>query len=218
MSPDPMADLEPPSATEGFSAGLPAEPLSLDVLTARLYADLRRLAQSYLRDPSRTPTLQATALVHETFLRLRRQQSLVWRDRGHFLAIAALCMRRIVLDAARRRAVRWRHVHESSASAAGSGDAQARAVSERQALDALALDELLAVGEAVERLRHHDPELARVVELRFFVGLEHAEIARQTGVSARTVKRRWRTARRWLYHALRRTTDRGGGEWGGREA
>lgn len=158
-------------------------------LTELLYAELRRLAGSYLRRESTGHTLQPTALVHEAFLRMASQK-MEWRDRSHFLAIAAQTMRRILVDHARRRLAGKRGRGERfmvTAPPADSGD--------------LALD-LLALDDALRALASNDARAAKVVELHFFGGLDVAEAAEALGISAATAKRDWTFARAWLKRRL----------------
>lgn len=158
-------------------------------LTELLYAELRGLAGSYLRRENTGHTLQPTALVHEAFLRLASQK-LEWRDRSHFLAIAAQTMRRILVDHARRRLAGKRGRGERlmvTAPPADSGD--------------LALD-LLALDDALQALASNDSRAAKVVELHFFGGLAVAEAAEALGISAATAKRDWTFARAWLKRRL----------------
>jgi RNA polymerase sigma factor (TIGR02999 family) len=155
----------------------------------RSYQRLRRLAAAQLRGERRGHTLQATALVHELYLRLfAGGPPPAWDDRSHFLATAARQCRRIVIDHARRRNARKRGgpaAHDADADP----DAQpAAAPSER----------LLGLDEALGELERLEPRAASVVELRYFGGLTEAEIAEALGLSVATVKRDWTFARSWL--------------------
>lgn len=165
-----------------------------------VYDQLRNLAQKVLRGESPNHTLQATALVHEAFLRLVGPRDLPWQNRAHFFAAAAQAMRRILVDHARRKAARRR----------GGPEARRMAVdltglpdpgSEQEAAGFLVLD------ETIQRLQHADPEAAEVVHLRYFAGLSIEETAAALGVSAPTVKRLWAFARGWLKEAI--DSDRG---------
>jgi RNA polymerase sigma factor (TIGR02999 family) len=131
-------------------------------------------------------TLQPTALVHETFLKLLRNQTIEWQDRAHFLAVASIVMRRILVDHARHRGVR----HQVE-------------LDDRMAARRTDLDELLALDEALTRLSQMDPRQGRLVELMRFGGLTEEETAEVLGVSVRTVKRDWTSARAWLQAQLR---------------
>ena len=162
-------------------------------LLALVHAELHALARSALRSERAGHTLQATALVNEAWLRLVDGNSTDWAGRAHFFGAAARAMRQVLVDHARARAAakrgggRARQEYDE----AGLLDASLDAYEDR-ALDLLALDEALA------RLARADPRAARVVELRFFTGLEMAEVARVLAVSVPTVERDWRLARLWL--------------------
>ena len=168
---------------------------ALDELLPQIYAELQRLAASYLRRERPDHTLQATALVHEAFLKLIDQRAVRWQNRAHFFGIAAQAMRRILVDHARARA-------------AGKRGDGARPVSLDQALaltDAPDTD-LLALDEVLTRLAALDPQQSRVVELRFFGGLTMEETAEVLHVSPATVGREWTLAKAWLYAELKRGT------------
>ncbi len=158
---------------------------ALERLMPVVYGELKRLAASYLRSERPDHTLQPTALVHEAFLRLQGQRSVIWSNRGHFFGIAARIMRRILVDHARRRRAAKRDgvVLRLTLVDAGADD---RA------------PELIALDSALTSLEELDPQQARVVELRFFGGLTVEETAEAAGISTATVKREWRTARAWL--------------------
>jgi RNA polymerase sigma factor (TIGR02999 family) len=161
-----------------------------DRLLSLVYLDLKRVARRQLGPRSRDDVLDTTALVHETYLRLVDQQKVDYQDRGHFFAIAARVMRRVVVDFARARGARKR-----GGGAAGAPLEAATAVREAEERD---VAEILAVDRAVERLEEHEPALARIVECRFFAGLSEAETAAALGVSLRSTQRGWQRARRWL--------------------
>ncbi len=161
-----------------------------DQLVALLYDELHGIAEAVMRGERSDHTLSATGLLHETYLRLVDAQSVGWQDRTHFLAVASRVMRRVLVDHARRRAAAKR----------GGGDR----VTLRD--DLVAADErpfeILALDEALSRLEKRDERRARIVEMRFFSGLEVAEIAALLGISEATVKRDWRFARAWLLAEL----------------
>lgn len=136
-------------------------------------------------------TLQPTALVHESLLRVLAQDKRNYRDRGHFLAVAATMMRRVLVDHARRR-VRIKR----------GGDAILVPMSEASCHAAMPSQHVLALDQALGALAEVDAQQAKLVELRFFAGLSVEETAAVLGISSRTVKRRWRTARIWLYDHL----------------
>jgi RNA polymerase sigma factor (TIGR02999 family) len=158
-----------------------------------VYADLRRLAAFYFRQEAAGHTLQPTALVHEVFMRLCAGRPVEWENRAHFFAVAARQMRRILVDHARRRKALKRRdtlIPVSLTSRrAGDGDT--------------AVENLLHMHEALERLEGLDSRAARVVELRVFGGLSESEIATALGISIPTVKRDWTFAKAWLRSRLR---------------
>lgn len=135
-------------------------------------------------------TLQTTALVNEMYLRLVGIDALRWRDRANFFAMAAMLMRRVLVDYARQRGRDKRGAGVSVTSL------DENVIAPQPAVDVVALD------EALERLAAVDPQQSRVVELRFFAGLSVKETAEVLGISAATVKRDWATARLWLYNEL----------------
>ncbi len=155
-----------------------------------VYNELRRLAAAYIRRERPGQTLQATALVHEAFLRLADAGS-PWTDRRHFLGIAARSMRQILVERARARGAqkRWGGMDRVSLSAA---------LVRAEPTDAM----LPALDEALDRLEQIDPEQARIVELRYFVGLSVEETADALGMSPATLKRRWALARAWLFREM----------------
>lgn len=154
-------------------------------LFALLHAELRRIAAIQLRRERAGHTLQPTAVVHEAFLRLLPQRTIAWRDRAHFFAIAATMMRRVLVDHARTRSARKRR-------APGDGEALTVGWGGAPSVELLDLDRALSALEA-EYVRQ-----ARVVELRYFGGLEIDEIAVCLDISTATVKRDWQFARAWL--------------------
>ncbi len=157
----------------------------------RVYKELRQLAGRYMRDERRDHTLQATALVHEAYLRLLEQRDLACRNRGHFFGVAANVMRRILIDHARAHRADKRGGRDVKISL---DDAPSLAVQHP--------DSLIEVDRALERLEAKDARVARVVELRFFAGLSVEETADMLGVGPRTVDRDWRFARAWLHREL----------------
>jgi len=172
-----------------IEAGDQAAPAQLLPL---VYDNLRRLAAEKLRHEAPGHTLQATALVHEAYLRLvDAAQPVPWTGRRHFYAAAALCMRRILVDRARRNR---RQKHGGDLDRVPLDDVPIE--SPADALDLLALD------DALSRLAQEQPEHAEVVQLRYFAGLSHDEIADLLDVSVETVHRRWRFARAWLHRAI----------------
>jgi RNA polymerase sigma-70 factor, ECF subfamily len=157
-----------------------------------VYAELRALASRFLRAERTGHTLQPTALVHEAYLRLVEQDHADWKDRAHFLAVAAQLMRRILVDYARGRATAKR------------GGVAVRIEIEGLELEGerLQVEEILGVDQALDRLAVLDPQQSRVVELRYFAGLTVEEAAEALGISPRTVKRDWAMAAAWLRSEL----------------
>ena len=181
-----------PAVTELLRAWGGGDAGASEALVPLVYAELRRQAQRVLRREGEGHTLQATALVHEAWLRLDDQANVSWESRTQFFAIAAQMMRRVLVDHARtRRALK----RGGGATAVTLGDAE-RAASAPDAVDVLALDDALA------RLALLDPRKARLVELRYFAGMSIPEAAAALGVSLATVGREWAVARMWLRREL----------------
>ena len=157
-------------------------------LAPLVYGKLRQLAANYLRQERSGHTLETGALVNEAFLRLLRQGRVSWKNRSHFFAIAALMMRRVLIEHARHRQVAGRTPHVPLDAAAEVASAEA--------------SEVPALDEALRLLGARHPQARRIVELRFFGGLNESEIAEVLGISVATVKRRWRFARAWLQRCL----------------
>jgi RNA polymerase sigma factor (TIGR02999 family) len=170
-------------------------------LMPQVYDELRRLAANYLRHERPGQTLQATALVHEAFLNLSKQKNQPWKNRTHFLAIAALSMRQILVQRARAR-----HAEKRGGGAEKitldervmEDPSLSRRSAEREggAVDVIALD------AALEKLAALDPQQARIVELRYFGGMTVEEVAEALDISPATVKRHWTVARAWLHKEL----------------
>jgi RNA polymerase sigma factor (TIGR02999 family) len=156
-----------------------------------VYRELHDIARRLMRHERADHTLQATALVHEAFIRLLGDGQQDWDSRRHFFAVAATAMRRILVDHARGRAADKR-----------GGDWQRVDLDEPAVVGRDDLDQVIAIDEALTRLAGWDARQARIVELRFFVGLSEEEIAQLLDVSVRTVKRDWRLARAWLHAEL----------------
>jgi RNA polymerase sigma-70 factor, ECF subfamily len=160
-------------------------------LASVVYDELHRLAAHYMHRERPDHSLQATALVDEAFVRLVDQDDRSWQNRTHFFAVAAQVMRRILIDYARNRRAEKR----------GGGQPMV------QFDDAIVFtndncEEWIAVDQALDRLAGRDPRLARIVELRFFVGLTEEETGEVLGISTRTVKREWKVAKAWLHGEL----------------
>lgn len=160
---------------------------ALDELLPLVYQELRRIASRQLANERANHTLQATALVHEAYLRLIDQHSVDWRNRAHFFSIAAEMMRRILVNHAVNRQAQKRGAGETLLSID-----EIISFPNKQNLDLVLLD------AALNRLAEFDPQQARIVELRFFAGLTNEEVAEVLGVSDSTVKREWRSAKAWL--------------------
>jgi RNA polymerase sigma factor (TIGR02999 family) len=157
-----------------------------------VYQDLRRIAQSYLKQERPSPSLQATALVHEVYLRLFGESLVELQNRQHFLIVAARQMRRILIDHAR-----------AAVSAKRNGNGRAVSLEEATPLLLMSDPDLIDLHEALQGLEKLYPRAGQVVELRFFTGMTEEEIAKTLGVSATTVKREWKFARAWLYEQIR---------------
>jgi RNA polymerase sigma factor (TIGR02999 family) len=153
-----------------------------------VYDELRRVAARHLSRERRDHTLRATALVHETYLRLVEQKRARWQSRAHFFAVAAGLMRRILVDHARSRRAAKR-----------GGELRRVPLNEELVVSGSRHVELVALDEALEELSALDPKLGRVVELRFFGGLSIEETAEVEGLSPATIKRNWNVAKAWLY-------------------
>jgi len=160
-------------------------------LMALVYDELRSLSTSRLRAHGGPVTLQATELINEAYLRLSAQSDTDWQNRGHFFAIAATVMRRVLLDQARRR-----HSAKRDRRLETSDDPEQSAMSDERAKQLLALD------TALDRLEALSPRQARVIELRYFGGLSIPEASAALAVSEATVKRDWALARAWLLNQL----------------
>ncbi len=164
---------------------------AIDRLVPLVHDRLRRLAGRFLQSERPDHTLQTQALVNEAYLRLIDQDQVSWRDRAHFFAIAGRMMRRILVDYARRRG----YAKHGGQALRVSPDELERLTVDRGA-------ELVALDEALKILASRDQQLAQLVELRYFGGLNRDEIAEVLGISSATVTRRWRMAKAWLYRYL----------------
>ncbi|HWC73309.1 MAG TPA: sigma-70 family RNA polymerase sigma factor [Gemmatimonadales bacterium] len=156
-----------------------------------VYRELRRLAARSLRSERPDHTLQPTALVHEAYQKLADAGGIRWKDRAHFFAVTAGIMRRILVDHARKRAALRR-----------GGKIEKVPIEEPGAAGSMPDADVIAVDEALSELVKLDPRQARIVELRFFAGLNTEEAAEAMGVSRATVQRDWTVARAWLRHRL----------------
>ena len=164
---------------------------ALDELLPIVYAELRRIADNYLRRENSGHTLQATALVHEAYMRLVNAQNLEWQNREQFFGISANLMRRILVD----------HARTATAVKRG-GDVPDLPLDEAHAVSTESDESLLVLDEALNKLAEIDPQAARIVELRYFAGLTIEETAEILKTSPMTVKREWATARAWLHREI----------------
>lgn len=208
-----MSDVPQTPAEKGSAGEIPAERARSDVtrllgelrrgkqealeqLMPLLYSELRRLASYYLRRERGNHTLQATALVHEAYLRLVDQKDAQWENREQFMSVASQLMRRILVDYSRGH-----HAAKRGGEVGKVYLEESTIVVKGRAAEVVALD------DALTRLAEVDPEQARLVELRFFGGLNIEETARVLGTSPATVKRNWSVAKAWLAREMRSGKD-----------
>ncbi len=190
-----MARAAPPSAppvTQLLIAWGQGNKGALEQLTFLVYEELRKLAQWHMGHERRAHTLQPTALVHEAYLRLVDINQIQWQDRAHFFAMAARQMRRILIDAARKRGNQKR-----------GGGVEKVPLTEELPIPERP-DDLVALDEALDMLARLDPRRGKVVELKVFGGLSVEEIAEALEVSPDTIKRDWKLAKAWLGRELRK--------------
>lgn len=166
---------------------------AFDQLFSHLYDELKLIARQRMSSQRRGQTLATTVLVHEVYVKLVESEDPTASDRAHFLAIASRAMRYVLVDAARARGAMKR----------GSGVPAVPIDEVQVASGSQAADEILQLHEALERLAAFDTRLARVVECRFFGGMEYPEISEALGISIPTAKRDWAKARGWLYEFMR---------------
>lgn len=193
----PESTISPPSAgevTELLAAARQGDRGALDRLISLVYEELRAVARRQLRHWSPGQTINTTVLVHEAYLRMVERTGAVWHDRQHFLSIAGMAMRHILVDAARRRAACKR----------GGADLRITFDETRLGERGVEMDavDILALDEALTSLAALDERLSRLVELRFFAGLTEEETAEALGTSDRTLRRDWRKARAFLFREL----------------
>jgi RNA polymerase sigma factor (TIGR02999 family) len=184
-----------PDVTQLLVSWSHGDQAALEQLMPLVYGELRRLASAYLRHERSNHTLQSTALVHEAFMRLVGQQSVAWRNRAHFFAIAAQMMRRILVDYARAQR------REKRGSGAVKLELDAALA---EGLDSGPDVDILALNGALDELSRLDSRQGRVVELRFFAGLSIEETAEVMNLSPASIKREWNTARAWLFREMTR--------------
>lgn len=169
---------------------------ALDQMTPALYEELRRIARFFLANERPDHTLQPTALVHEAYIRLISQRAVDWRNRAHFLGLAATMMRRILINHAQARHAAKRQ-----------GQANSVALEDALGIFTNPRVDLLELNQILEQLTELDPQQGRVVELRYFGGLTIEETAEVLGISPATVKREWTIARLWLLHKMEGTSS-----------
>ena len=192
--PQPAPPEALPEITRLLQQAAVGDRAALDAVYASLYPELKRVARARLRQQGRGDGMNTTLLVHESFVRLVGARGLRLEDRRHFFAYAAKTMRNIIIDSAREHLAERRG---GGAEHVTLGDAEAA-----QVAHAGASDQLVRVNDALHELEAVDPELAELVEMRYFGGYSEAEIAELHGVAERTVRRRWDKARAWLFVAL----------------
>lgn len=186
-----MPSTSPQEVTRLLADWSKGDTSALDRLIPLVHAELRRIAQSQMRQERPGHTLQATALVNEAYLKLAGQDGFEWHDRAHFFAVCAQVMRHILIDHARA------HARDKRGGGAIQVSLDEVAVmGAEQAGDYVALDEALRLLESV------DPQKGRIVELRYFGGLSIEEAADVLKISSRTVRREWRRAKAWLYRMI----------------
>ena len=188
-----MTSPEQPEITQLLAAWESGDASAAEQLMLVIYDELHRQAARAMRRENEQHTLQPTALVHEAWLRLVDQERAGWKNRAHFFGIAAQMMRRVLVDHARGRLAEKRG---GGAQQVTLSDIHGDAGGQNEDVDVLALH------EALERLAAFDPDQARIVELRYFGGMNIDETATAMGVSPATVKREWAVARAWLRREL----------------
>lgn len=179
--------------TEMLQAWGEGDSTALEQLLPLVYDELHRLAGAYLRGERRGHTLQTTALINEAYLRLAEWKNVEWKNRAHFLGVAAQMMRRVLVDFARSRHYAKR-----------GGDAQPVEFEEAKIAAPRRDAEIIALDDALKTLAEIDPRKCLLVELRYFGGLSVEETADVMNLSPRTVMREWQAARAWLYRELKK--------------
>lgn len=183
-----------PAITVLLQSAAAGDGAALGQIYASLYPDLKRVARAALYRQGRADSMQTTVLVHDSFLRLLASQDLRLQDRRHFFAYAAKTMRNLIIDGAREQLA---EIH-----GAGAEHLTLGAVEAAQIADVSPSDELVRIDQALRELEAIDPELAELVEMRYFGGYCEREVAELQGINERTVRRRWDKARAWLFVAL----------------
>jgi RNA polymerase sigma factor (TIGR02999 family) len=187
-----VPDKPPGDVTQLLQALGVSDPSVVPQVLPLVYDELRRLAAHYLRRERPDHTLQPTALVHEAYVRLAAQDRVHWRNRAHFVGVAAQLMRRVLVD----------HARADQAAKRGGQDTRVPIDDADAPYEAVSVD-ILALDEALTKLGILDPRQARIVELRYFGGLSVEEVAELLSLSPATIKREWRMARAWIHRALR---------------
>jgi RNA polymerase sigma-70 factor (ECF subfamily) len=193
--------MDPPASevTQLLNAWSEGDPRALDRLAPLVESELRRVAQAYLSREAPGHTLQPTALINEAYLRLIEWNTVEWRNRAHFYAVAAKMMRRVLVNYA-----------VSRGSLKRGGDVVLVSLVEAQSLADHENADIIALDAALERLARFDARKSQLVELRFFGGLTAEEAAEVMGSSLRSVNREWTLARAWLFRELRGEAGPGG--------
>jgi RNA polymerase sigma factor (TIGR02999 family) len=197
---DLSMDARSAEITRLLKAWASGDEVALVRLTERVYPELRRMARRYLKNEAQGNSLQTTGLVHELYLRLVDMTKVDWQARAQFFAIAAQMMRRILVDAARKRGSRRRGGRPSKVN-----------LDESAALSPALDVSILAIDEALTAFEQIAPRQAKVVELRYFGGLSEDEMVAALKVSPRTIRRDWDFAKAWLLRALDHKTMRPSG-------
>jgi RNA polymerase sigma-70 factor (ECF subfamily) len=187
-----MMTLSTPGLTELLSDWQQGDQTALNKLTPLVYDELRRIAHRYVQRERNGHTLETTALVNEAYLRLAGQKKIEWQNRAHFFAVTARVMRHILIDHARRR-----HYVKHG------GDMRQVSLEEAETMSQERARELEALDEALEELAKFDMRKSRVVELRYFGGLDLEETADVLELSVMTVRRDWRVAKAWLFRRMK---------------
>lgn len=188
-APDDDAQLE--RLVNGFRAN---NKEAVQHLIPQLYGNLRELAHQKLRYQRKNHTLNTTALVHEAYIKLTKQENKVWESRSHFMATAAQVMRHLLINYAEKRNAQKR----------GGGQANIPLDAVPEVIDTERAELLLALDETLEKLAAFDERGAKIVELKFFGGLTQVEIAELLGVTERTVRRSWVLAKTWIQKEMKR--------------
>jgi RNA polymerase sigma factor (TIGR02999 family) len=198
VSESAFGPISPGEVTQLLAAARQGDGSAMDRLVVLVYDELRAVARRQLRWQRQRPgqTLDTTALVHEAYLRLVDQAGAAWQDRAHFLSVAAVAMRHILVDAARRRSARKRGGEDLRVTLSDVGPGQGELEADARAVEILDLDQALTSLAALNE------RLSRLVELRYFAGLTEEEAAEALGTSERTIRRDWRKARAFLFQAL----------------